>query len=135
MRITLGVTADFASLTADNKLNILGIYNEINPPRLPYVLTLLTVVLSFEADPSDYGKDRRIAITLRDPSDRDIVRPSLVQWSVPRPPKTNLRVSANHITGWTTIVLQQAGVHRVAIFVEGMEIRSINLTVNQPQGG
>jgi len=38
MRVKLAVLADYASITREGKLNILGIFDEINPQQLPATL-------------------------------------------------------------------------------------------------
>jgi hypothetical protein len=49
MRLTLGLLADAANVTADNKINILGEFNLIRAPEFPITLASLTLVFRLEA--------------------------------------------------------------------------------------
>ena len=53
MRLTLGLLADAANVTAENKINILGEFNLIQTPVLPVTLASFTLVLRLEADANE----------------------------------------------------------------------------------
>jgi hypothetical protein len=38
MEVTLAVLADYANVTGSGKLNVMGIFGEVNPPVLPDLL-------------------------------------------------------------------------------------------------
>ncbi len=135
MRVTLSLLADFVNFTREDKLNILGIFSDINPTQMPFVLQQMAVVLALDADIADYGKDRVLTIALRNPSDKDVVPPLEAIWSVPHPDPKTRAVAVNHVVGLSTIVFQDPGEYRFLVFVDGNEIHSISMYVNPPEGG
>ena len=75
MRLTLGLVADAANLTAEGKINILGEFNLINAPGFPIVLPSFALVFRLEAagnEPSDHT----FTVLLLD-EDNNLVRPVL----------------------------------------------------------
>jgi hypothetical protein len=73
MKLTLGLLADAANVTAEGKINILGEFNLIRAPQLPIGVASFTLVFRLEAagnEPSDHS----FTIVLLD-EDGDLVRP------------------------------------------------------------
>lgn len=55
MRVALGVLADYANVSADGKLNIMGVFQIVNVIQFPHVHAQMHLVLTLEADPSEAG--------------------------------------------------------------------------------
>ena len=55
MNVRLAVLADYANVTGDGKLNILGIFDRINLLQIPAVHPQMHLVLRIEAHPSGIG--------------------------------------------------------------------------------
>src|SRR5215217_3944288 len=53
MEVKLAVLADYANVSQDGKLNIMGIFQEINAPSLPFPLPQMFLVVPFE-EAGDY---------------------------------------------------------------------------------
>ncbi|MBI5035545.1 MAG: hypothetical protein HZB51_33895 [Chloroflexi bacterium] len=53
MKARIAALADYANVTADQKLNVMGIFNVINAPQTPAVHRQMMLVLSFVSDPWD----------------------------------------------------------------------------------
>lgn len=66
MRVPLAVLADYANVTAEGKLNIMGIFNRINAASMPAVHTQMRLVIHFQTDPADRGQSKQIDIKLLD---------------------------------------------------------------------
>ena len=49
MRVPLAVLADYANVTTDGKLNIMGIFNRIFASALPVVHPQMRLVMRFQA--------------------------------------------------------------------------------------
>ena len=64
MDVTLAVLADYANVSQDGKLNIMGIFQEVNPSEIPFVLPQMYLVLSLTAGPAEVGLARNIRIPL-----------------------------------------------------------------------
>jgi hypothetical protein len=66
MKITLAVLADYANITREGKLNILGIFDAINTQDFPITHPQMQLVMRFEADISEAGKAKKLEIKLMD---------------------------------------------------------------------
>ena len=73
MRLTLGLLAEAANATADNKLNILGEFNVIQSTEFPFTIPTLTLVFRLEADGSETD-EHAFHVQLLD-DDGNLVRP------------------------------------------------------------
>ncbi len=66
MRVPLAVLADYANVTIDGKLNIMGIFDVIIAHTLPTVHPQMQLVTRFEVEPAERGKTKQIEIKLLD---------------------------------------------------------------------
>jgi hypothetical protein len=118
MRLTLGLLAEAANVTADNKLNILGEFNLINAPEFPCTLASLTMVFRLEADGNEEDEHGFHVILLDD--DGSIVRP-LVEGKFTLRPSGHEGVP-RRIQGVIPIGLAtfaQPGTYRFDILIDG----------------
>lgn len=67
MELILGVVADAVNKTADDKLNILGVFHTIYSAQFPMVHPHLALALEFRAAPIEKGKSFDFDIALRGP--------------------------------------------------------------------
>jgi hypothetical protein len=65
--VKLAVLADYANVTSDGKLNILGIFDRMNVVNLPAVHPQMNLVLRLEAHPAEHGRAHPVEIRLHDP--------------------------------------------------------------------
>src|SRR5258708_34223328 len=56
--------ADYASVTKDDKLNVMGIFSAINAPSFPAPHPEMHVVAQLAADPAEYGRQFQVTIKL-----------------------------------------------------------------------
>lgn len=63
----LAVLADYANVTADGKLNILGIFDRISVTGIPVVHPQMHLILRLEAHPAERGRQHNVEIRLHDP--------------------------------------------------------------------
>ena len=66
MKITLTVLADYANITREGKLNILGIFDTIHAQNFPMTHPQMQLVMRFEADIAEEGKTKKLEIKLMD---------------------------------------------------------------------
>lgn len=130
MEATLAVLADFASVTADCKLNILGVFDEVNPSSLPLVLPQFYLVISYTASPADVGAQRtaRIALLTSDGKELlSLVRPIVV----PSPTRPGTRAKFNQIIGLAGMCIEQPGDYQFSVLIDDDEKASVTLHVNE----
>jgi hypothetical protein len=139
LRYLVAVLADFASLSDDGKLNIMGIFHEINAPSLPFPLPQIYLVFSLEAEPAEYGEERMIRIVLRHDgaADNEILD---FQGSVRIPqPERPGRVITNQLIGLSGVNLERVGNYTFSINVGEEEVATVRMRVkvveNELTGG
>ncbi|MBI2842500.1 MAG: hypothetical protein HYX78_03790 [Armatimonadetes bacterium] len=131
MNVTLAVMADYANLSQDGKLNILGIFNEIKPPQLPFALPTMFLVISFNASPAEVGSNKTIEVKLLDDEARPMlgIEQSLV---VPEPSRTGSSTEFNTIIGLNGVRFEHPGHYQFSVLVGGEEKRALSLLVSEP---
>ena len=131
MDLKLAVTADFASTTAEGKLNILGIFDQMSPPSLPFALPLFYIVVTYEAGPAEVGTSKTTEIVLQDSDGgaRARLRQEIV---VPPARRPGSRSVINQINALVGLQFEQAGDYQFVILVNGEEKGSLRLHVSEP---
>jgi hypothetical protein len=131
MNVTLAVLCDYANVTQDGKLNILGTFGEINPPFLPFAMPQMFVVSSLTASAAEpRQKHIRIVLLAADGKQVFVAEQDVV---LPDPPRPGQRINLNAIFGMQGVNLEQAGDYAFSIQVGGEEKASIPLHVNSPK--
>lgn len=134
MDVKLAVLADFASITREGKLNILGIFDEINSTQLPVSLPIFYIVVSYEAGPAEFEAEKATQIVLTD-ADGNVMMKLEQKLTVSRAPRPGSRSTMNQIGGVVGLSFPKAGDYQFAILVDGREEKAIGLRVNQMSGG
>ena len=129
--VTVAVLADYANVSQDGKLNIMGIFQEINPPTLPWALPQMYLVLSFSAGPAEVGTTRDISIVLLDGDGQEILRLD-AQMQVPKPKREGSRAYINQAIGLAGVTFERAGDYTFSILVGDDEKATVPLHVNKP---
>jgi hypothetical protein len=101
-------------VTAEGKLNILGIFDRINVHELPAVHPQMHVILRLEAHPAERGRGHNIEIRLHDPDGQTIFEVSGEM--VPQGGGTHA-VSTNQILTLNNLHLAKAGGYNFVVFV------------------
>ena len=134
MEVPIAAVADFASVTADGKLNILGIFGMINPPTIPFQLPAMYLVIVFEASPAETNQNKSVSATLLSGDGKELLRLDQ-QVIVPPPLVPGARVQFNAIYGIMGVTFESAGLYSFSIQVGGEEKRSVPLQVFAPKPG
>lgn len=131
MDVSLAVLSDFASVTQEGKLNIMGIFGEVNPPGLPFSLPLMYLVIVFDASPAEVGSEKNARVVMLDGEGREglSIENSL---AVPPPGRPGRRTTFNAILALQGVTFQQPGDYEFSILINGEEKRSVPLRVNEP---
>jgi len=131
MEVTLAVLADYANVSQDGKLNIMGIFQDVNPPVLPFLLSQMYLVVAFEAGPAEFGSQKHIRIVLLDNDGSEILRLE-GEAEVPRPARPGRRAYINQVIGLQGITFERAGGYAFVILVSGEQKTTVSLHVNDP---
>ena len=72
MQVKLALLADYANVTAEGKLNILGIFDRINVQEIPSLHPQMHLILRIEAHPAERNRAHNVEIRLHDPDGQTI---------------------------------------------------------------
>lgn len=131
MEVKLAVLADYANVSQDGKLNIMGIFQEVNPPELPFALPQMYLVVSFEAGAAEFDSLKHIRFALLD-SDGNEMLALEGQVQVPRPDRPGSRAFINQVVGMNGVVFERPGDYGFAILVNEDTRGAAELHVNRP---
>jgi hypothetical protein len=114
VQVKLAVLADYANVTGDGKLNILGIFDRVNVGQLPAVHPQMHLVLRLEAHASERDRAHKIEIRLHDPEGATIfeVNGDIVPHGEGAQP-----VSTNQILTLNNLQLQKIGAYNFVVFI------------------
>lgn len=136
MDVTLALLADAANVSADGKLNILGIFNALGAQSFPVVHPQMALVLRFEASHAEEGKGRQIELQLADSDGAKMFKIS-AQLMVPTGSPPGAPIRLNHILMLNNIQFPKPGDYMFSILIGDDEKASIDLRiveVRQPPG-
>jgi hypothetical protein len=129
--VTLAVLADYANVSQDGKLNIMGIFQEVNPPALPFPLPQMYLVVSFAAGPAEFDTVKDIKFALLDNDGNEMLALE-GRAQVPRPQRPGMRAYMNELIGLSGITFERAGDFAFTILVGGETKETVSLHVNEP---
>ncbi|TAK67172.1 MAG: hypothetical protein EPO22_03160 [Dehalococcoidia bacterium] len=131
MQVKLAVLADFASISREGKINIMGIFDEMNPQRLPVTLPIFYVVVSYSTDAVEFDTEKNVEIALQDEDGQILVRLHQTM-RVPRPTRPGTRGIVNQVHALVNLPFQSAGNYEFVISVDGRPEGHIPLRINAP---
>lgn len=134
MEVNLAVLADYANVSQDGKLNIMGIFQEVNAPSLPFPLPQMYLVMSLSAGPAEFNSQRQIRVVLLRADGQEILGlEGHVQ--VPEPVRAGSRAYINETIGLAGVQFDQAGDYGFSILIGGDEKATVPLHVNDLNRG
>ncbi|MGH2484553.1 MAG: DUF6941 family protein [Ktedonobacterales bacterium] len=127
MQIPLAVLADYANITVDGKLNIMGIFNTIFvTSSFPATHPQLQLVFQFVVPASERGETKRIDIKLLD-ADGDVLVNITSETLLPRDMPANQEIP--QIVGLNGLVFPKVGDYAFSVLINGEEKKSVALHV------
>lgn len=66
LNATLLLIADYANTTADNKLNVMGIFTQVYSTNFPTIHPQMYLVAQLSASPAEYGRKFKLGVKLLD---------------------------------------------------------------------
>jgi len=132
MRVTLAVACDYAIRSENGKLNIMGVFKDLLPPVLPFVLPQMYLVVEYEASAAEVGQQKVIQTTLLEEDGSQVL--NIEVGTVVQPPaRPGTPTYMNSIFGLPQIVFNNPGDYAFHILVGGEEKTRVPLHVHQPE--
>ncbi len=116
MNLELALLADYANISQEGKLNVMGIFNVISAPAFPAQHPEMRLVLRFRASAAEKGQSRRLDVKLVDADGREGLTLS-GQLRIP----TEFRRANVEITNILTLVgvrFEKEGVYEFRVLVD-----------------
>ena len=130
MRVSLAVLCDYANVTREGKLNIMGIFDTIFAQSFPARHTAMNLVLRLVADPQEFGKTQRISIQLMDEDGKRMFEAEAEmlpqgQGSTP--------ANVDQILGLGNLVFPKPGTYCFSVVINGTHIRDHDVALKLAQ--
>lgn len=129
MQVKLAILADYANVTTEGKLNILGIFDRIHVGRLPAVHPQMQFILRLDAHPAERDRVHTLEVRLHDPDGQTIF--DLGGEVVPRGGRPGETISSNQIITINNLNLPKAGEYTFVVFVNNDLKAEVPLTIEQ----
>ena len=129
MQVKLALLADYANITAEGKLNILGIFDRIQVGQLPAVHPFMQFIVRLEAHPAERDRARRLEIRLQDPDGQTVF--DISGDVTPHGGRQGEPIAANQIIGINNLQLAKAGAYTFLVFLENDLRAEVPLVVEQ----
>jgi hypothetical protein len=110
----MAVLADYANVTADGKLNILGIFDRINLMQVPAIHPQMHLVLRLEVHPAERERSHNIEIRLHDPQGITIFE---VNGEIRPHGDSAQPISSNQVLTLNNLQLEKIGDYNFSIFI------------------
>jgi hypothetical protein len=131
MDAVLAVAADYANVSSDGKLNIMGIFQEISPLSFPAQVPQMYLVISWDAGPAEFGSHKRVGITYMGPDPDDKVSLD-TQVVVPETARPGERAVFHQILDIKGLPILKPGPHALYVLSGGEEKARVPLYVREP---
>jgi hypothetical protein len=131
IEIPLALIADYANITREGKLNILGIFDQIYAPSVPALHPQMQLVMTIVADRTEAKKEHIIKIELIDADNVEVVFSIEGKFQFEKPKsgedvRINLPILLNHV------IFKKHGAYSFKIHVDGDIKKSISLKIVEP---
>ena len=135
MKVTLALLADYANVSGDGKLNIMGIFDTIFVDRLPAMHPQMQLIMRLEANPAEAGSKKKLEIKLMTADGRQVLSVAAEMGFELKDPSKPIgeTMRADHIITLGNIRFDAPGDYQFAILVNDDEKCSVPVKVRLRQ--
>lgn len=129
MEVALALLADYANVSREGKLNILGIFDRINAQSIPAVHPQMQLIMTIEADRVESNRGHKVDVELIDEDGTKLFSiGGTLKFSSP-PPGERIRI--NHIIQLNNLKFDRFGKYDFKILINNEVRKSIPLTITE----
>lgn len=128
MEVTVGVLADYANVTAEGKLNIMGIFDRMKVPQLPAMHLDMQIVVRIEVQYAERDRPHPLEIVLHEPNGGVVFRIAgsfSADGGDPGEP-----ILTNHVIRIAHLPLKVEGCHQFSVLINNEVKKQIRLYVD-----
>ena len=129
MRIVIFLPADYANVTGDGKINVMGIFNQINAATFPARHASMHLVVKLAAELGEYGQQRQLSVKLHDPDGKEIFGLS-GPIDIPKP-QGGMTPEVSAVLELKDLVFPRPGPYRFVVLVDKDYKGETSIHVNQ----
>jgi len=129
MNVDTLLVADYANVTDNGKLNVMGVFRRINSSQFPTRHPEMYLIVGLSAGVAEYGVIRNLTIKLLDPDAQEMMSfsgeikvPKGVGWK---------RAEVNRIIKLRDIVFPKAGIYEFSVLIDNDEKSAISIELVQ----
>jgi hypothetical protein len=117
MELSLLLAAEYANVTKDDKLNVMGIFANVYAMKFPVVYPTMFLITQLSATPAEYGREFKLSIKLLDEdAAKQLVNVS-VKARVPRG-RLGQTVNLNQVLRLVNVRFERPGVYEFSVLVD-----------------
>ncbi len=129
MKLDLILAADYANVTGDGKLNVMGVFRVISSQNFPTRHSSMHLVIKLVAELGELGVTRDLFVKLMDPDGAEIMQIS-GQVNVPSN-ETGRFPEVNVILGLKDIIFPKPGPYQFVVLLEKDHKGGLSIYLNQ----
>jgi hypothetical protein len=129
MDVALALLADYANVSQEGKLNVMGVFDRIWSKSFPVVHTEMCLVFRLEAGPAERGTDKVVEVKLLD-ADGKVLQHLKGQFTVPAETAGPI-IHIPQILRFMAVRFEKPGDYAFHILVGGDEKRRVPFFVEQ----
>lgn len=129
MRVNLALLADYANVSREGKLNILGIFDTIYARTFPVTHPHMQLVIRFEAEAGEAGRTRQIEVQLQ-AQDGEVLFRVPAAMTVQRG-ELGEAVRADHILALNNVTFARPARYAFRVLVDAEEAARVPLRVEE----
>jgi hypothetical protein len=134
VKVILAAMADYANQTGEGKLNIIGLFGQVNWTGPDSTVPIMSVVFVLEPDEDDYGQVRHLALKFQSPDGTEFLQPLRSQTTVPPRPDVG-RILLNQQITLVATAFPVSGMHAFVLEMDDRAIYRLEFPVIDVRGG
>jgi hypothetical protein len=129
MEVKLALVADAANISQEGKLNLLGVFTNINTRQLPVLHPEMQLVLQLEASPAEAGTKKELKVIMLDEDGQPDGGRVEAEFVVPEPRGPGQRIRVQWILKLNNMTFRKDGSHQIVILLNEQTEAEIPLRI------
>jgi len=133
MQLEIAALADCANVTADGKLNIMGVFDEISAPKFPALHPFMVLVVRLRLDFEDGGRSHELSVAMEDEDGRQVFK---ADSHVPTQAiAAGASAHVNQVLNFASIGFREPGHYIFQLRWNGSDLGRVRLTIKAIPAG